>query len=1203
MPDLQIKKNNWENLDLKSTKIPEIVRNNSDEEVIKSYLNNNKSKLSDKEIDFLNHRISSMKLINSKLKEVNKQIKDDTYIETKTTLKANPDKESFILTSIKQPSFQTADNGCWSCFYQMLLQSRGIKDLTQEDIRAYRPALSKNSHGFGNESDLEMNTDSRINAIDMGDLATGLVPDSMLKSTEIWSFNKLKGNNGTPEEKKAYFDAAKSGIKKIIIEAIRDHKSPVGLMMDGHYITITGIEGDVISYKNSMPTTEAGNNPDYTFKENLSDLINSALNGINADALTLTWMEDIEVLKSNTIVNLPLTNVELENHLSFNNTLYTDRIKYTAKENQAMFKDDRHQNGTVICATGGIDIDDADAEYRFHLNDGFFRIDKAYLPDKVNSKRLLRKAERRSNEQEERLKTERNNKLKKIEDIEHKITKEKLNSANAAPIPVQPEKQSFKIKVKYTGRPFFGDGNFVDFKNTMNAMGWDKDKYPTLLSAFANVYDVFPLDKMPNHKLAMDTLFTNSFISNFNSKNSITALKKTLEDFLYNIKNGGAIYDDMGIQQHLKGINTLRDIDDNVAVSLTYLEKFIETLNAIEFFAPDLNPDAIDIESFIDNKGNILYNEIKNNEIIKSNVGYGALNDSKGTRIAHNCKYRIKNQSYSYNEAEKLLIDMDKVPVDARDKDLYFTLLLTLAYPDPGSPDKKVVFNDNDYIYLAERYSEDSEFAGNIDDIINYGYSTLWAESAYLSRYIFNKDRNLYGDSTGEKAEVLTDKKKAEAATGFKDTIKSAKNDWSMLNTAIKDHLTKEEANFDTSLTKIQNDLILGNKTFEPVAFDKNSTINYVEAAKIIAVTTIPAKINAVPDKYMLNVNARMESSLDRAIRERNETIALKAKTIANSFDFVMYIKEKADSILKMTCEEFVNDYDNYRTAAYNKVKQDIDDVTSFTGNQDYELNKASIVNNSNLLIAQSVNDTAPFNREDMVRAADLVIAKTLLTKRADTMFYSKVMIDDIIEPNMIAFRIKEARNELINDQVFLETFAKRLPAKDFYKEYTKALNLETNRKIKAENARKKDIRKTRGEEARINQYLETHNHKITDKQAKELVESYNNMLEYNKGKSPSSAMEKLMKAFKDVIDEMGVDASGRNIQMMKLHKLNKYVLKYYDKRQGIFHDPYTDMGKARLKEIEKLSVTTAKIVDTMRKETPDINNSKPKKEAGNIKK
>ncbi len=102
-------------------------------------------------------------------------------------------------------------------------------------------------------------------------------------------------------------------------------------------------------------------------------------------------------------------------------------------------------------------------------------------------------------------------------------------------------------------------------------------------------------------------------------------------------------------------------------------------------------------------------------------------------------------------------------------------------------------------------------------------------------------------------------------------------------------------------------------------------------------------------------------------------------------------------------------------------------------------------------------------------------------------------------------------------------------------------------------------------------------------------------MVAYNKGASPSSIMKKLMKAFKDVIDEMGPIRTNRNIQMMKLHKLNKYVLKYYDKRQGVFHDPYTDMGKARLKEIEKISNTTEKIVSKMREDHPEINkNSNP---------
>ena len=65
-----IKKNTWEYLDLKTTKIPENIRNTSDPKVIEDYLKTDGGALSDKEREYLNHHMQSLNKINTKIQEV-----------------------------------------------------------------------------------------------------------------------------------------------------------------------------------------------------------------------------------------------------------------------------------------------------------------------------------------------------------------------------------------------------------------------------------------------------------------------------------------------------------------------------------------------------------------------------------------------------------------------------------------------------------------------------------------------------------------------------------------------------------------------------------------------------------------------------------------------------------------------------------------------------------------------------------------------------------------------------------------------------------------------------------------------------------------------------------------------------------------------------------------------------------------------------
>ncbi|MBO5568665.1 MAG: hypothetical protein J6A79_07040, partial [Clostridia bacterium] len=252
--DISIKRNSWEYLDLNTTKIPKMIRNASDPEVVRGFLNDHGNLLTDQEKEYLAHKQQSLAKVRGKISAVQNSLKQGNYASAQMQPVIVEDEGIYVLPDIKQPSFQTSKNGCWSCFYQMALQSKGVEGLTQEDIRAYRPPLEDDDE-FGNEADGEMNTDSITDAMDMGDLTLELLPNTMMKSVEIDTYHRyMGGKKEKDEDKLIYSENITNYVKHEIIDSIKNHHSPVGIMMDGHYITITGIQGDRVYFKNSMPS-------------------------------------------------------------------------------------------------------------------------------------------------------------------------------------------------------------------------------------------------------------------------------------------------------------------------------------------------------------------------------------------------------------------------------------------------------------------------------------------------------------------------------------------------------------------------------------------------------------------------------------------------------------------------------------------------------------------------------------------------------------------------------------------------------------------------------------------------------------------------------------------------------------------------------------------------------------------------------------
>ena len=60
------------------------------------------------------------------------------------------------------------------------------------------------------------------------------------------------------------------------LHALKEEHSPAGILLGNHYITITGIAGDTIRYKDSLQNP---NGPDYDHTDTLENLLTEYLDG------------------------------------------------------------------------------------------------------------------------------------------------------------------------------------------------------------------------------------------------------------------------------------------------------------------------------------------------------------------------------------------------------------------------------------------------------------------------------------------------------------------------------------------------------------------------------------------------------------------------------------------------------------------------------------------------------------------------------------------------------------------------------------------------------------------------------------------------------------------------------------------------------------------------------------------------------------
>ena len=273
--------------------IPQSVLNTNDVETIQNYLDEHEKDLSSDELQYLQNRIDvGAKLISLK-EDAETKLDNDDYRKPVCALFGEPDSDRLEL-DFHQDTTQTTQNGCWSVVYSNLLKSRGI-ELTQQDIRAYRPFSTKEAEGVSWIETAEMNTDRQFSPMEMGDLALETVPNVVMReqsfTTDVSSIDKQQ-----------YLEDVCSHIKGQIRKSLDSH-SPLGLMSASHYITVTGIDGDTIYYKDSDSDPA---NPDETYHASIKELVEPGLTMSGARGVSIVWLEDAQLSQDGkTLKGLP----------------------------------------------------------------------------------------------------------------------------------------------------------------------------------------------------------------------------------------------------------------------------------------------------------------------------------------------------------------------------------------------------------------------------------------------------------------------------------------------------------------------------------------------------------------------------------------------------------------------------------------------------------------------------------------------------------------------------------------------------------------------------------------------------------------------------------------------------------------------------------------------------------------------------------
>jgi len=390
-----------------NTNLSPRIRNTGNIEEIEDYLSINGNKITYPEKKCLQQHIASTKKAAEiqKMSELAMKLKQELAPKASVTVEGN----SVAVIDVKQTAFQSSTCGCWASAAQLLLQSRGIKNVTQEDIRSYRPNLGKDevvTHRDG--MDKAYNSGDYQNLMEMGDSILAFAPNSMLNERTITGYSRDYERKGISSA--TYVSNTVNQMKRTLLHAIGHDHSPVAMLVNDHYITIVGIVGNTIQYKDSRQEipksngkTEKRKNPDATHQMNIRDFVQyyfvTAPENKRMHAINLTWISDIKLSKEDnkTLLGVPSDYA----HMKEDGTVQLPPNEISSIAQSEL--QTQNKIGVRVHMSGGNENAPIEPNFDDLAFAGVSFTDKVYIPKKLNAKYLKDMAELRSDEQEKAL--------------------------------------------------------------------------------------------------------------------------------------------------------------------------------------------------------------------------------------------------------------------------------------------------------------------------------------------------------------------------------------------------------------------------------------------------------------------------------------------------------------------------------------------------------------------------------------------------------------------------------------------------------------------------------------------------------------------------------------------------------------------------------------------------------------------------------
>ena len=361
-------------------------------------------------------RMLKRRMVTLKAKSLAKEDRDNVR-EKPYILEDN--EKGVRLTNVVQDKFQNSGNGCWSVSTSLLIKSRGVDNVNQTDVRAFRPNYTgdeirtalldegptekeqeKGITAFKmseNNSDVYkmMQEDLGNNIIDRGDAFLSLAPNSMLQGIQINGYDMEARRAGLTKEQ--YLKNAERVVREHIEHALRDEKSPVSFLSGGHYITVVGIDKNGnLEYKDSL-NREDGKGPNESRYIPLKSLL-LRLTNKRPLSITMNWAADINLSKDGkTLYGVP------SEYLSVGDDGKLIRPDVLKAEDNLINTYQKKEGTNISRKCFSEDPDITSARDAYLRNNGVNLTQMAYLPEKLDIVALKNKAENRSLDEEKAL--------------------------------------------------------------------------------------------------------------------------------------------------------------------------------------------------------------------------------------------------------------------------------------------------------------------------------------------------------------------------------------------------------------------------------------------------------------------------------------------------------------------------------------------------------------------------------------------------------------------------------------------------------------------------------------------------------------------------------------------------------------------------------------------------------------------------------